>query len=69
MRAREAFENVFLSEKAELDKLLAQPEPGKSRKSIELNFMQKLFEEKIEPNIKAGVYDKAGEVGGLYLRV
>lgn len=63
-RAREAFENVFLSEKAELDKLLAQPQPGKSRKSIELDFMQKLFEEKIEPNIKSGVYDKAGEVGG-----
>ena len=43
--------------------LLENRPRGKSAKSIELDFIQGIFETDILPNIQKGLYDKAGTTG------
>jgi len=62
-RARDALYTKYLSRSDELQTLIENRPVGKSAKSIELDFIQKIFEKDILPNIQKGVYDKAGTAG------
>ena len=62
-RARDALSGKFLSRLDELETLVENRPVGTSAKSVELNFIQGIFEKEILPNINKGVYDKAGSAG------
>ena len=62
-RARDALYTKYLSRSDELQTLIENRPTGKSAKSIELDFIQKIFENDVLPNIQKGVYDKAGTAG------
>lgn len=62
-RARDALYTEYLKNKDELQTLIDNRPTGKSAKSIELDYIQNIFKETIEPNIKKGLYDKAGTAG------
>jgi len=62
-RARDALSGKFLSRLDELETLVENRPVGTSAKSVELNFIQGIFEKEILPNINTGVYDKAGSAG------
>ena len=62
-RARDALYTEYLRNKDELQTLIDNRPVGKSAKSVELDYIQNIFKETIEPNIKKGVYDKAGTAG------
>ena len=62
-RARDDLKTKFLSRSEELEMLLENRPRGKSAKSIELDFIQGIFETDILPNIQKGLYDKAGTTG------
>ena len=62
-RARDALYTEYLKNKDELQTLIENRPVGKSAKRVELDYIQNIFKETIEPNIRKGVYDKAGTVG------
>ena len=62
-RARDDLYTRYLNRSDELQTLIENRPVGKSAKSIELDFIQKIFEKDILPNIQKGVYDKAGTAG------
>ena len=62
-RARDALYSKYLSRSDELQTLIENRRTGKSAKSIELDFIQGIFEKDILPGINTGVYDKAGTAG------
>ena len=62
-RARDALYTEYLKNKDELQTLIDNRPVGKSAKSVELDYIQNIFKETIEPKIKTGVYDKAGTAG------
>lgn len=62
-RARDALNSKFLSRLDELETLVENRPVGTSAKSVELNFIQGIFEKEILPNINKGVYDKSGSIG------
>ena len=62
-RARDALYTEYLANKDELDTLIANRPVGKSAKSVELDYIRKIFKGTILPNIQKGVYDKAGSAG------
>ena len=62
-RARDALYTKYLSRSDELQTLIENRQVGKSAKSIELDFIQGIFEKEVLPNIQKGVYDKAGTAG------
>ena len=62
-RARDALYTEYLLNKDELDPLIANRPVGKSAKSVELDYIRKIFKGTILPNIQTGVYDKAGSAG------
>jgi len=62
-RARDALYTEYLANKEELDTLIANRPVGKSAKSVELDYIRKIFKGTILPNIQKGVYDKAGSAG------
>lgn len=62
-RARDALYTEYLANKDELDTLIANRPSNKSAKSVELDYIRKIFKDTILPNIQKGVYDKAGTAG------
>ena len=62
-RARDDLYTRYLNRSDELQTLIENRPVGKSAKSIELDFIQKIFEKDVLPNIQKGVYDKAGTAG------
>ena len=62
-RARDALSGKFLSRLDELETLVENRPVGTSAKSVELDFIQKIFKNEILPNINLGVYDKVGSTG------
>jgi len=62
-RARDALYSKYLTRSDELQTLIENRPVGKSAKSIELDFIQGIFEKEVLPNIQKGVYDKAGSAG------
>ncbi len=62
-RARDALYTEYLLNKDELNILIENRPVGKSAKAVELDYIQKIFKNTIEPNIQKGVYDKAGTAG------
>ena len=62
-RARDALNGKFLSRLDELEILIQNRPVGTSAKSVELNFIQGIFEKEVLPNITTGMYDKAGSAG------
>ena len=62
-RARDALKGKFLSRLEELETLVENRPVGTSAKSVELDFIQRIFKNDILPNINTGVYDKVGSTG------
>ena len=62
-RARDDLYTRYLNRKEELDLLIENRPNGKSAKSVELDFIQKIYANEVLPNINKGVYDKAGSAG------
>ncbi len=62
-RARDDLYTRYLNRSDELQTLIENRRTGKSAKSIELDFIQGIFEKEVLPNIQKGVYDKAGSAG------
>ena len=62
-RARDDLYTKYLNRKEELDLLIENRPAGKSAKSVELDFIQKIYTNEVLPNINKGLYDKAGTAG------
>ena len=62
-RARDDLRSKFLSRSEELEMLLENRPRGRSFKSVELDFIQGIFEKEVLPKIQKGLYDKSGSVG------
>tara|TARA_X000001388_G_scaffold72171_1_gene62560 strand:- start:2856 stop:5753 length:2898 start_codon:yes stop_codon:yes gene_type:complete len=62
-RARNALNSKFLSRLDQLETLVENRPVGTSAKSVELDFIQGIFEKEILPNINKGVYDESGSTG------
>ena len=62
-RARDDLRSKFLSRSEELEMLLENRPRGRSFKSVELDFIQGIFEKEVLPNIQKGLYDKSGSTG------
>ena len=62
-RARDDLRSKFLSRSEELEMLLENRPRGRSFKSVELDFIQNIFEKEVLPNIQKGLYDKSGSTG------